>query len=270
MPPFSQAAASHRLYPWGPSLWLPAAPGPAVRLPAAPQLVLPPCKTIPGLTRAVRKRWKPSCPSHSPCRDAGLRPRPPGHRRRRAHPPPHRRPSSSSSSAQAGGHAAPGPRAACPQQPAALRCWQKGRIRCRRERLQGSRRFRCSGRPSLRGTQEQPSALGPLAPRSCPGVMRQCLQRWTHHPLGTSRGFAARWWGRAGRAGERHSRATERLTAWSRSARTGVHGARERGPRAEVFSAQPQLLLCHLVLALGQQQIQLCCYVLPCRNVQRL
>lgn len=86
MPPFSQAAASHRLYPWGPSLRLPAAPGPAVRLPAAPQLVLPPCKTIPGLTRAVRKRWKPSCPSHSPCRDAGLRPRPPGHRQRRAPP----------------------------------------------------------------------------------------------------------------------------------------------------------------------------------------
>lgn len=48
-------------------------------------------------------------------------------------------------------------------------------------------------------------------------------------------------------------------------------GREGRGVRAEVFSAQVAFdILCKLVLARDHQQIQLCCNLLPHRNVHQL
>jgi len=75
-----QVTASGRLYPWSHSPGSLRPWGHPVRLPAAPHLSLPPFETTSEFAQAVRKWWKPSCPSHNPCWDALLLagpPRPP-------------------------------------------------------------------------------------------------------------------------------------------------------------------------------------------------
>lgn len=160
--------------------------------------------------------------------------------------------------------AAPGPRAAWGQQPAALGCWQERWVHCRQEQPQGSHCFRCG---SGGDTQEHPSTSGLLTPHSRPGVT--CKDG---SPCGNKLGgFTAPWRGGAGGAGEWHSGAAKspKPPVWELGC--GLQAQREgRGVRAEVFSAQSRLLMCELVLALGRQQIPLCRYLLPCRNVHQL
>lgn len=110
-----------------------------------------------------------------------------------------------------------------------------------------------------------------LTPCSCPA---QCASTQQGTPsLGNKLAFTAQGWGGAGRAGEWHSRATkpQNCTSDSELCLQGhvcrLCSARTEGGReAEVLSA--------LSVGAGphpsQRQTQLCCDLLPCRNVHQL
>lgn len=266
MPPLSQATASGDLYPWSRSLSLPANQtlGHLVRLPTALQLTLQPFERTFGLTHPARKWWKPSCPSNSPCWDALFGAEPPRLPPVQSIPPPNTFPH-----CRRGSRATPGPRAAHPQHAHAGR---RGEF-CSWEQTRGAHRSGHHRRLLLPRVQEQPSTSGLLTPCSCPGNTCQRSQRWsilweqTWEPqLSDEEGLAGLGYGTAVPLRPLNHTAGS-LVVVCKDRQAGREG---RGVRAEVFSAQVALVLCKLVLALNHQQIQLCCNLLPHRNVHQL
>lgn len=255
VPPFTQATASHRLYPWGPSLWLPAAPRSPLRLPAAPQLVPPPRKTVSGLTRAVRKRWKPSCPSHSPCRDAGLRPDPQTtvsaeHPPAKDLPPPPRRQA-------AVPHQVPGqPARGSPQLSGAGRragFAAGGRV----AGLTPLQVRRAAVPPWDAGATQRVGAAGPtqLSRRNAPVPAKVGPTPSGNQP-GVHGSVTGKSWQGRGAAQPCHG-ASDSLVVACKDRRARREGKGDEGWGVLCTAAA---VMCHLVLALGQRQIQLCCY----------
>lgn len=130
---------------------------------------------------------------------------------------------------------------------------------------------RAAAAPRNAGATQHVRAAHP--PGSCPGTPCQHPQRWailreqTGGPqLGDEEELAGLGNGR--RVLLRPvNRASESLVVVCKDRRARREGRRTRD---ELFSAQSHLLMRELVLALGHQQIQLCCYLLPCRNIYQL
>lgn len=115
-------------------------------------------------------------------------------------------------------------------------------------------------------TQAPAQGLWPVPPIPSTDTASCKHPQWDH-PLRTTRGFTSQQWGRAGRAGEQHGNTIKPHKCASDSQvviRKVVPALREgRKTMARVFPGRLQLLMCKLLLTHGQQQVQLCCNLLP-------